>query len=309
MMSKIMIPAMEKEGYRRDFAAATTAASGMLGPIIPPSMLFIIYGASAGVSIGDMFLAGIIPGILLAISFILLVAYIGYKEEFKMAEKVPWIERGKSFVQILPALSVPGILIWGIVTGVFTPTESAGIACVIALLISFFFYKDLKLKELPGIFVNTAITTAIVTLLITMASLFGWSMTFERIPQMIAEWMTTVTTNPLIFLLLVNVLFILLGMFIEGIALIIILTPIFVPILPAFGIDPIHFGVVICLNVVIGILTPPVGSGLFLATSIGQVKLEAFVKAVLPFVAVSVLVLLLITYIPDLVLWIPSVVD
>jgi tripartite ATP-independent transporter DctM subunit len=142
-----------------------------------------------------------------------------------------------------------------------------------------------------------------------MASLFGWSMTFERIPQMIAEWMTTVTTNPLIFLLLVNVLFILLGMFIEGIALIIILTPIFVPILPAFGIDPIHFGVVICLNVVIGILTPPVGSGLFLATSIGQVKLEAFVKAVLPFVAVSVLVLLLITYIPDLVLWIPSVVD
>jgi tripartite ATP-independent transporter DctM subunit len=309
MMSKIMIPAMEKEGYRRDFAAATTAASGMLGPIIPPSMLFIIYGASAGVSIGDMFLAGIIPGILLAISFILLVAYIGYKEEFKMAEKVPWIERGKSFVQILPALSVPGILIWGIVTGVFTPTESAGIACVIALLISFFFYKDLKLKELPGIFVNTAITTAIVTLLITMASLFGWSMTFERIPQMIAEWMTTVTTNPLIFLLLVNVLFILLGMFIEGIALIIILTPIFVPILPAFGIDPIHFGVVICLNVVIGILTPPVGSGLFLATSIGQVKLEAFVRAVLPFVAVSVLVLLLITYIPDLVLWIPSVVD
>lgn len=309
MMSKIMIPAMEKEGYRRDFAAATTAASGMLGPIIPPSMLFIIYGASAGVSIGDMFLAGIIPGILMAISFVILVAYIGYKEEFKMAEKVPWKERGRSFIQILPALSVPGILIWGIVTGVFTPTESAGIACVIALLISFFFYKDLKLKELPGIFVNTAITTAIVTLLISMASLFGWSMTFERIPQMIAEWMTTITTNRLIFLLLINVLFILLGMFIEGIALIIILTPIFVPILPAFGIDPIHFGVVICLNVVIGILTPPVGSGLFLTTSIGKVNLEEFVKAILPFVAVSVLVLLLITYIPDLVLWIPSLVD
>ncbi|MDS9471399.1 TRAP transporter large permease [Sporosarcina pasteurii] len=309
MMSKIMIPAMEKEGYRREFGAATTAASGMLGPIIPPSMLFIIYGASAGISIGDMFLAGIIPGILLAISFVLLVAYIGYKEEFKKAEKIPWKERGKSLIQILPALSVPGILIWGIVTGVFTPTESAGIACVIALIISLFFYKDLKLKELPGIFVNTAITTSIVTLLIAMASLFGWSMTFERIPQMIAEWLTTVTTNPVIFLLLINVLFILLGMFIEGIALIIILTPIFIPILPVFGIDPIHFGVIICLNVVIGILTPPVGSGLFLTTSIGKVKLEDFIKAVLPFVAVSIFVLLLITFIPELVLWIPSLVN
>ncbi|PID24072.1 TRAP transporter large permease [Sporosarcina sp. P7] len=309
MMSKIMIPAMEKEGYKKDFAAATTAASGILGPIIPPSMLFIIYGASAGVSIGDMFLAGILPGFLIMIAFILLVTYIGYKENFTKSEKVPWIDRGKSFIQILPALAVPGVLIWGIITGVFTPTESAGIACVIAFLISFFFYKDLDVKMLPSIFINTSITTSIVTLLIAMASLLGWSMTFERIPQMIAEWMTTITTNPIIFLLLINILFILLGMFIEGIALIIILTPIFVPILPAFNIDPIHFGVVICLNVVIGILTPPVGSGLFLTTSIGKVKLEDFVRAVVPFVAVAVVVLFLITYIPNLVLWIPSMTD
>ena len=308
MMSKIMIPAMEKEGYKREFGAATTAAAGMLGPIIPPSMLFIIYGASASASIGDMFLAGIIPGILLSLSFILLVAFIGYKSRFPSKPKVPWSERWKSVITIFPALLVPGILIWGIVTGVFTPTESAGIACIIALVVSFFFYRDIKFRDLPSIMINTAISTAIVTLLIAMANIFGWAMTFERIPQTIAEWMTTITSNPIVFLLLVNILFLLLGMFIEGIALIIILTPIFVPILPAYGIDPIHFGVLICMNVTIGILTPPVGSGLFLATSLGKVPIESFVKAVWPFVFVAVLVLLLVTLIPQLTMWIPSIV-
>ncbi|MHA6250802.1 TRAP transporter large permease [Oceanobacillus sp. CAU 1775] len=307
MMTKVMVPAMEREGYKREFAAATTAASGMLGPIIPPSMLFIIYGATSGTSIGAMFLAGIIPGILIAISFMILVAYIGYKQDFPSKEKASWKERGKSSIQVIPALLVPGVLIWGIVTGVFTPTESAGIACVIALVVSFFFYRELDLKELPSIMVNTAISTAIVTLLIAMASVFGWAMTFERVPQTIAEWMTTIASSPIVFLILVNILLLLLGMVVEGIALIIILTPIFVPILPAFGIDPIHFGVLICLNVTIGLLTPPVGSGLFLATSLGKVPIETFVKALWPFVAVAILVLLLVTFVPSLTLWIPSI--
>ncbi|MFS0822204.1 TRAP transporter large permease [Bacillus sp. 1P02SD] len=306
MMTKIMVPAMEKEGYKREFGAATTAAAGMLGPIIPPSMLFIIYGATAGTSIGDMFLAGIIPGILLSLSFIILVAYLGYKQSFPSKPKASWGERGKSLFKIIPALLVPGILIWGIVTGVFTPTESAGIACVIALVVGLFIYRELDFKKLPGIMVNTAISTSIVTLLIAMANIFGWAMTFERVPQAIAEWMTTISDNPFVFLILVNVLFLMLGMLVEGIALIIILTPIFVPILPAFNIDPIQFGVIICLNVVIGILTPPVGSGLFLATSLGKVSIESFVKAVLPFVLVSIIVLLLVTFIPEITMWIPS---
>ncbi len=268
MMSKIMVPAMEKEGYKREFGAATTAAAGMLGPIIPPSMLFIIYGASSGTSIGDMFLGGIIPGILLSISFMLLIAYIGYKEKFPSTKKANWSERGIAFLKIIPALFVPGILIWGIVTGVFTPTESAGIACVIALILSFF-YKDLKLKQLPSIFVNTATSTAIVTLLIAMANVFGWAMTFERIPQLIAEWMSTVTTNPLVFLLLINVFFLLLGMFLDGIAIIIILTPIFIPILPAFNIDPVHFGIILCINVTIGLINSTSRFGIILSHFIG----------------------------------------
>src|SRR5699024_3450177 len=151
---------------------------------------------------------------------------------FPAKEKASWKERIKSFFTVIPALLVPGVLIWGIVTGVFTPTESAGVACVIALVVSFLFYKDISYKELPQIMINTGISTSIVTLLIAMGNIFGWSMTFERIPQMMAEWMTTITSSPLIFLLLVNVLFLLLGMVIEGIALIIIMTPIFVPILP-----------------------------------------------------------------------------
>ncbi|MEI3612651.1 TRAP transporter large permease [Pseudogracilibacillus sp. SO30301A] len=309
MMTKVMVPAMEKEGYKREFGAATTAAAGMLGPIIPPSMLFIIYGATSGSSIGDMFLAGIIPGILISVAFILLVAYIGYKQSFPSKMKASWKERGKSSLQVIPALLVPGVLIWGIITGVFTPTESAGIACVIALIVSYFFYRDFRLKELPGIMINTAISTAIVTLLIAMASVLGWAMTFERVPQTIAEWMTTITSNPIVFLILVNILLLLLGMVVEGIALIIILTPIFVPILPSFGIDPIHFGVLICLNVTIGILTPPVGSGLFLATSLGKVSIESFVKAVWPFVVAAIIVLLLVTFIPQLTLWIPSLIE
>ena len=306
MMSKLMVPAMEKEGYKREFGAATTAAAGMLGPIIPPSMLFIIYGVSSGTSIGDMFMAGIIPGIIIAVSFILLIAYIGYKEQWRPSPKVAWKDRGIAFIQVIPALLVPVILIWGIVTGAFTPTESAGIACVIALIIGFFFYRELKLKDVPSIMKNTAISTAIVTLLISMANLFGMVLTFERIPQLIAEWMSSVTSSPLVFLLIVNIFFLLLGMLIEGIAILIILTPIFAPLLPQFGIDPIHFGVVICLNITIGILTPPVGSGLFLASALGNVRLEALVKAVWPFVITAIAVLFLITYVPDLVLWIPS---
>jgi tripartite ATP-independent transporter DctM subunit len=245
------------------------------------------------------------PGLLLAILFILLITYLGFKEKWQPSERIPWKEKGKSLIAVAPAMLVPAIMIWGIVTGVFTPTESAGIACVIALIISFF-YRELKLKDLPQILTNTAISTAIVTMLISMANLFGWVLTFERIPQTIAEWMVTVTSSPLIFLLMINIFLLIAGMFIEGIALLIILTPILVPLLPQFGIDPIHFGVIICLNITIGILTPPVGSGLFLASSLGQVKIETFVRAIWPFVIVSIVTLLLITYVPQLVLWIPT---
>ncbi|WP_017727636.1 TRAP transporter large permease [Halalkalibacterium ligniniphilum] len=306
MMCRVMVPAMEKEGYKREFSAATTASSAMLGAILPPSMIFIIYSVGAGVSIGSMFLAGIIPGILLAISFMLLIVYFGYRLNLPKSEKKPLKIVVSSFLQVVPALSVPTVIILGILSGVFTATESAAIACVIAIIAGLFIYKELKISDFPKILINTTLTTATVTLLISMAKLFGLVITFERIPQLLAEWMTTLTDNPLVFLLLVNLFVLIVGMFIDGIAALIIITPIIVPIALLFGIDPIHFGIILCLNIVIGSLIPPVGAGLFIASSVANVKIEILVKAVLPFLAVALFVLLIVTYWPDLVLWLPQ---
>lgn len=307
MMSRTMVPAMEKEGYSREFSAATTASAGLLGPIIPPSMLFIIYGVSSGTSIGDMFIAGVLPGILLTISFIILIGYIGRKQQWPTQERAKLTETFKAFLQVIPALLVPTIIIVGILSGAFTPTESAAIACVVALVVGFFFYKELKLQSLPSIFINTAVTTATITLLIAMANLFGWLLSFERIPQNIATWMVTLTENPLLFLLIVNIFLLLVGMFMDGIAALIILVPIFAPLIANYGIDPIHFGVIICINLTIGLLTPPIGAGLYIASSLGNVNLERLIKALVPFLLVSFLALIIITYWPALTLWLPSV--
>lgn len=307
MMSRVMVPYMEEGGYKRGFSLATTASAGMLGAIFPPSMLFIIYAVGSGQSVGKMFMAGIIPGVILGLGCFALIAYIGYKQKFPVSQKTPWKERVSITIKVIPAFFVPGIMIWGIVSGAFTPTESAAIACIIALIIGFFFYKDLKLKDIPEILVNTAVTTATVTLLISMANLFGWTLTFERIPHLIADSMVGITTNPVVFLLLVNIFLILLGMVFDGLAALVILVPIFAPILPMYGIDPIHFGVIMVLNLTIGLLTPPVGVGLFIASSIGGVKLEVILKAIWPFLIVSIFVLLLVTYASDLVLWLPNI--
>lgn len=307
MMSRTMVPSMEKEGYSREFSASTTAAAGLLGPIIPPSMLFIIYGVSSGASIGSMFLAGVLPGILLALSFIVLIAIIGMKQKWPTQPRASFKTMGTSFIKVIPALLVPAIIIVGILSGVFTPTESAAFACIVALIVGFFFYKELKIKDLPQIMINTAITTATITMLIAMANLFGWILSFEMIPQSIATWMTTLTDNPLVFLVIVNLFLIFVGMFMDGIAALIILVPIFAPLIVNYGIDPIHFGVIICINLTIGLLTPPVGAGLYIASSLGQVKLEVLTKAIWPFLIASFAALAVITYWPQMVLWLPTI--
>jgi len=308
MMSKVMVPVMEKEGYKKEFSTATTATAGLLGPIIPPSMLFIIYSVGSGASIGSMFMAGIIPGIIFAAAIVCLIAYIGYKEKWQTHEKTSGKERLKSFFYVLPALLVPTIMILGIVTGAFTPTESAAIANVIAIIVGFFVYKELKFKDVPSIVVNTVTSTATVTMLIGMASLFGWVLAFERIPQLIAEGMTALTNDKFVFLLLINIFLLIVGMFLDGIAALIILVPIFTPILPMYGVDPIHFGVIICINLTIGLLTPPVGSGLFIASSLAKVSIESLTKALMPFLIASIVVLLILTYFEELVMFIPSLV-
>ncbi len=309
MMSRIMIPEMEKAGYQRSFAAATTASAALLGPIIPPSMLFIIYAVGAGVSINDMFIAGIFPGILLALSLIILIAFLGYKHNFPRSERAPFSDVFKSFLKILPALLVPLTIIIGTLSGAFTATESAAVACVLAIIVGIVGYRDLKLKEFPKILVNAAISTAVVTMLMSMAGLFGWVLAFEQIPQMLVQWIGSLTTNPLIFLLLVNLFLLITGIFLDELAVMIILLPIFMPLVHSFGINPVQFGVMLCLNATIGILTPPVGAGLFIASSVGNVKMEKLIREIVPFIIVSIIVLIVITYIPAITTWLPSIVN
>jgi tripartite ATP-independent transporter DctM subunit len=238
-----------------------------------------------------------------------LIAYLGYKEKWGSQRRKSLKEVSKSFFNVIPALSVPLIIILGIITGAFTPTESAAVACAVAFVTGFAFYRELQIKNIPKIMVNTAITTATVTLLIGMANVFGWLLSRERLPQEFADWMMTLTENPLVFLLLLNVFLLLVGMVLDGIAALIILVPIFMPMLATYGIDPIHFGVIICLNLAIGLLTPPIGAGLFIASSISEVRIERLTRAILPFLIVSILGLLLVTYVPQLVTWLPNLLN
>lgn len=305
MMSKVMVPEMEKEGYNREFSSALTLASSIIAPIIPPSMIFIIYGTLSGTSIGGLFMAGIIPGIIYGIGFIALIAYMGYKNNYPKSERATAKEMVKSTVSVLPALLVPIVIIFGILSGAFTATESAAIACLIAFIVGAFLYRELDLKKLPQIFINTVISTATVTFLIAMANIFGWMIAFEQIPQLIANSMLSVSESPFVFLLLVNIFLLLIGMILDGIAALIILVPVLMPLVTAFQIDPIHFGVIICINLTIGLLTPPVGTGLFIVSSIAEVRFERLVKATMPFLIVAIVILFIITYWSDAVLLVP----
>jgi len=306
MMSKVMVPEMEREGYKREFSSAITLASSIVAPVIPPSMLFIIYGTLTGTSIGDLFIAGVIPGILLAIGFIIVIGMINAKQQFPKSERASFKEILVTLIKVLPAMLIPFIIIYGILAGIFTPTESAAVACVIALIVGAFIYRELKMKELPKIFLNTVINTATITFLIVTANLFGFVLTYEQIPQLIANSMLSLSENPYVFLFLVNILLLLIGTVLDGIAALIILVPVLMPLITSYQIDPVHFGVIICINLTIGLLTPPVGTGLFIVSSIAKVKFENLVKAITPFLVTSILVVFLFTYWEDIVLWLPE---
>lgn len=305
MMSKVMVPEMEKEGYTREFSSAITLASSIVAPIIPPSMLFIIYGTLTGASIADLFMAGIIPGILLGIGFMIVIGIMNHKQEFPKSEKANFGDIIRAIIRVIPAMLIPFTIIYGILGGIFTPTESAAIACVIAFLIGLA-YRELKMEKMPQILVNTVINTATISYLIVMANLFGFIIAYEQIPQLVANSMLNLSDNPLVFLLLVNIFLLLVGTVLDGIAALIILIPVMLPLLATYGIDPVHFGVIVCINLTIGLLTPPVGTGLFIVSSIAKVKFESLVKAVLPFLAMAIIILFILTYWEDVVLWIPN---
>ncbi|WP_400163332.1 TRAP transporter large permease [Brevibacillus sp. TJ4] len=306
MMSRVMVPAMEKEGYKREFSSAVTVSSSLLGPIIPPSLVFIIYGVISETSITRMFLAGVIPGIVLAVSFMLLIYVIAIKENFPKAEKATSRQAFRALLEVIPALLIPLVILVGILTGVFTATESAAVASLIAFFVGFFFYRELKLKDLPKILIDTALNSATVTFIVAMASLLGWILAFERVPNAIGDFLISFSDSPYVFLFILNILLLIVGMFMDGIAAMIILVPILLPVALNLGIDPVHLGIIICINLTIGLITPPVGTALFIASSISEIRMETLTRSLIPFIIVAYAVLLLITYIPAITLTVPQ---
>jgi tripartite ATP-independent transporter DctM subunit len=302
MMSRAMVPEMTRAGYTAEFAAATTAAGGLLSPIIPPSMLFIIFGVLAQIGIGDLFVAGIIPGILMAAGFLVAIAVLGLTQQFPRGEWCGAQEALRRAIVGLPAGIVPLVIVGSILLGVATPTESAALASVVAFLVGRFVYKDLELGQLRDILLATVRTSAMVLFLIGTANVFGWVVIFEQIPQAMASWLVDLTDSPFVFLLLVSAFMLLVGMVIDGIAALILIVPILMPVAQGvYGISPYHFGVLVCINVVLGLLTPPVGAGLFVASAAAGVTPGRIFRALIPFLLTTLFVIVLISWQPLLV--------
>ena len=304
-IGSILIPAMQREGYDTDFSAAVTATSSTIGPVIPPSIPFIIYGVLGEVSIASLFLAGIVPGVLLGVFMMAVVAYYAKTRNYPK-ETLPTLNEAlRSCYEATLVLIMPIIILGGILTGIFTPTESACIAVFYALFIGIVVHRSIKLKDLPKILIDTAATSSLVMLVIGMASIFSWVLASEQVPQMVTEAILSLTDNRIVILLLMNFALLIVGTFMETAASLIILTPVLLPLMVSIGIDPLHFGVILVLNLVIGLTTPPVGVCLFIACSIANTRLELVSRAIWPFIMSSLAVLLICTYWEWLVMFIP----
>lgn len=300
----MMIPAMNKEGYDIRFSSSIVATSSTIGPIIPPSIVLILYGVIASVSIGDLFIAGVIPGILMGVGLMVYSFFVGKKMNYRSSDKVATLkEIIVGAKDALLALIMPIIIIGGIVSGIFTATESGVIAVLYAIIIGMFVYKEITMKDLLPILLDTAKTTATIIFLIGTAALFIWFLSYHSIPNQIINIMGGVADNPIILLLIINIILLIAGTFIDTISAVSIFTPLFLPLIIAAGIDPIHFGIILAVNLTIGMVTPPLGVCLFVTASIAKIKVPQMFRYLFPQIAVLIIVLLVITYIPNLVLF------
>jgi tripartite ATP-independent transporter DctM subunit len=302
----MLIPAMEKQGYTRRFAAAITAASSVIGPIIPPSGIMIIYAYVMGESVAALFLAGIVPGILVGTGLMVMIKLLADKYDFPAASRrYSWRERGDASLKAFFPLMTPVIILGGILLGVFTPTEAAAVAVGYALFIGLFVLKTLRARDLPEILSRAAMTSAVVLLLVGAAMAFKTVVSLSHLPETLAAFILSLSENPLILLFLINILLFVVGMFLDAGPAIIILGPILAPIFIALGVDPVHFAIIMSVNLTVGLATPPMGLVLFVASSVSGERVETIARAILPFLAVEILVIFLITYFPALSLTIP----
>jgi tripartite ATP-independent transporter DctM subunit len=310
MLAKVLGPEMVRSGYSPAFAAVITSCSAIIASLIPPSIGLIIYGYIADVSVGRLFVGGIIPGLLIAASLMIVTWFLAKKRGYKpVRDKFAGTrELGRALVEALWALSIPAFIIVGIRYGIFTPTEAGAITVIYTILVGKFAYRSLRFRDLPLILKETSLDTASVMLMICAASAFGFYLAWERIPPMLANWLVSLTRDPTTLLLLINVALIILGTAVEGTSALIILTPIMVPILSKLGIDPVHFGVVLVANLTIAGITPPVGQMMFISSQVLRVPMDDYTVEVMPFLGAMMVVLVMLTLFPQLVLILPDLV-
>ncbi|MFN3972401.1 MAG: TRAP transporter large permease [Gemmobacter sp.] len=305
-LGSMMIPAMEKQGYTRKFAAAITAASSIIGPIIPPSGIMIIYAYVMGESVAALFLAGIVPGIMIGGALMFMIWFLADRYDLPLStRRATWGEAGTASLRAIWPLMTPVIILGGILGGIFTPTEAACVAVGYSLLIGLFVMRTLSFKDLPDIMMKAGITSAVVLLLVGAAMAFKTVASLARTPEMLAAMILGISDNPLILLFLINILLFIVGMFLDAGPAIIILGPILGPVFTAMGVDSVHFAIIMAVNLTVGLLTPPMGLVLFVTSSVSGLRVETIARAVMPFLLVEIAVIFLITYFPALTLTIP----
>jgi tripartite ATP-independent transporter DctM subunit len=305
-IGSMLIPAMIKQGYDPDFTAAVTASSSLQGPIIPPSILAVVYGATMGESIGALFAAGIPIGVCFGLSDMVITAVLAVKRKYpKFVLNLPWKEKVEIVSQALVALVMPIIILGGILTGVFTPTEAAGVSAGYAFVASIFFLKTLKIRDVPRVVYNAALTTAAVFLLLATARLFGSVLSTYQVPTLVKNFIFGVSENPVIVILLINLILLAVGCVMDPGAAIIMLAPTLAPLAIAVGMHPVQFGMLMITNLTLGLITPPVGLCLFLAADIAGISMERVAKAVVPFLIIHIVIVLAVSFLPDAVLVFP----
>ena len=306
-LGSMLMPAMKEEGYDDDFATALPVAASVIGPIIPPSTIMVIYAMATSTSVGALFMAGMVPGILFALGIGGLAYYYSVKRKYPRNESP--FPRGKDLGDILKrsslVLVMPIIIMGGVLSGIFTATESGNIAVVYALFISVFVYREMKWKDLYKIMINSAVTISIALLVISTASSLAWIFSIMQLPQKALALMTTFSSNKYVFLAMLNVLLAIAGMFLDPGAAIILLAPMLVPLTKFFGLDPLHMAIVVVLNLSVGLITPPVGVCLYVGAGIGKISIERVIKGVTPFIFIEFAIVLLITYVPIIATWLP----
>ena len=304
----IEIRAMRRAGYRAETAAAINAAAATIGPIIPPSLPMVIYGITADASIGRLFLAGVIPGIMMGISLMIMVSIVARRQGFERHAFGGWRNIAVTLRDGFPALMAPALLLGGMFSGYFTPTEAAAVATLYALFLGFVVYRTLEVKQLPALFIDSAETTGLVTVLVMVAGALGWCMSISRLPQTLTPLLVDGIGNPLLFLLAVNLILLLVGCFMEALAAILLLIPILVPAAASFGIDPTQFGLIMIFNLILGTIHPPIGVVLFVTSRIAGITYEAMSRAILPWLIPLLVVLALITIFPVFTTFLPNLV-